>query len=76
MWRHVVLVKPHVTSTVRVERITEFRKTLAVTSVLTRATWRYIQENGILHSGRHENLKSDILKKFILLQIVLEYAEM
>jgi hypothetical protein len=27
------------------------------TSVLTRATWRNIQENGILHSPRRENLK-------------------
>jgi hypothetical protein len=28
------------------------------TSVLTRATWRYIPEDDILHSHRHENLKS------------------
>jgi hypothetical protein len=30
------------------------------TSVLTRATWHNIPENGILHSYRHENLKSYI----------------
>jgi hypothetical protein len=28
------------------------------TTVLTRATWRNIPENGILHSHRRENLKS------------------
>jgi hypothetical protein len=28
------------------------------TSVLTRATWHNIQENSILHSHHHENLKS------------------
>jgi hypothetical protein len=28
------------------------------TSVLTRATWRNIPEDGIPHSHRHENLKS------------------
>jgi hypothetical protein len=28
------------------------------TSVLTTATWRYIPEDGILHSRRSENLKS------------------
>jgi hypothetical protein len=27
------------------------------TSVLTRAIWRYIPEDGILHGQRHENLK-------------------
>jgi hypothetical protein len=32
----------------------------SVTSVLTRATWRHIPEDGILHSHRRENLKSYI----------------
>jgi hypothetical protein len=31
------------------------------TSVLTRATWRNIPEDGVLHSHRRENLKSYIL---------------
>jgi hypothetical protein len=31
------------------------------TSVLTRATWRNIPEDTILHSHRRENLKSDIV---------------
>jgi hypothetical protein len=31
------------------------------TSVLTRATWRNIPEDGVLHSHRCENLKSYIL---------------
>jgi hypothetical protein len=30
------------------------------TSVLITATWRNIPEDGILHSNRHENLKSYI----------------
>jgi hypothetical protein len=29
-------------------------------SVLTRATWRHITEDGILHSRRRENIKSYI----------------
>jgi hypothetical protein len=29
------------------------------TLVLTTATWRNIPEDGILHSHRHKNLKSD-----------------
>jgi hypothetical protein len=30
-------------------------------SVLTRATWRNIPEDGILHSHRRENIKSYII---------------
>jgi hypothetical protein len=37
------------------------------TSVLTRSTWRLIQEDGILHSHRRENLKSYRLQTFIFL---------
>jgi hypothetical protein len=36
------------------------------TSVLTRATWRNIQEDAILHSHRRENHKSYIITKFRL----------
>jgi hypothetical protein len=36
------------------------------TSVLTRATWRNIPENAILHSHRHDNLKSYIIKSCLL----------
>jgi hypothetical protein len=58
---------------IRVTRIGELGTTLAVisnrgtllrnttsseTSVLTRATWRNIQEDGILHNHRRENLTS------------------
>jgi hypothetical protein len=41
--------------TLMIEAISSFE-----TSVLTRATWRNIPENGILHSHRRENLKSYI----------------
>jgi hypothetical protein len=43
----------HVTS-IRVKRISE----PGTMSVLTRATWLHIPEDRILHSHRHENLKS------------------
>jgi hypothetical protein len=36
----------------------------SVTTVLTRATWQNIPKDGILHSHRHENLKSDIVLLF------------
>jgi hypothetical protein len=39
------------------------------TSVLTRATWRNIPEDTILHSHRRENLKSDILNYISCLQV-------
>jgi hypothetical protein len=53
MWCHVVLVrtngsKKHITSLV-LEAIRS-----SETSVLTRATWRQIPEDGILHSHRRE----------------------
>jgi hypothetical protein len=71
MLRRVVLVRTDVSeeliaSFIRVTRIGELG-TLAVTSnspsssetwVLTRATWRNIPEDDILHSNRRENLKS------------------
>jgi siroheme synthase (precorrin-2 oxidase/ferrochelatase) len=59
-------------SYIRVTRIGELGTTLVVTSnrrrlrsssdtsVLTRATWHNIPEDTILHSHRHENLKSFI----------------
>jgi hypothetical protein len=58
----------HVTSVIRVKRISEIGTMLAVTairssetSVLIRAIRRHIPEYGILHSNRSENLKSSIL---------------
>jgi hypothetical protein len=35
------------------------------TSDLARATWRHIQEDGILHSYRRDNLKSYMLFKLL-----------
>jgi hypothetical protein len=78
----------HIASIIRVTRIGELEKTLAVTSnrrtrrsisyhpddgrdmfsetsVLTRATWRRIPEDGILHSHRSENLQFYICTPFI-----------
>jgi hypothetical protein len=40
------------------------------TSVLTRATRRNIPEDAIVHSHRHENLKSYIIKKAEKAQII------
>jgi hypothetical protein len=68
--RRVALVRPDVSeepsaSFIRMTRIGELETTLAATSnrrtetsVLTRATWRNIPEDDILHSHRRENLKS------------------
>jgi hypothetical protein len=41
------------------------------TSVLTRATWRNTPEDTILHSHRHENLKSYILLSMLFLKYTL-----
>jgi hypothetical protein len=64
MLRHVALVRTDVSeepsaSFNRVTRIGELGTTLAATSNRrTRATWRKIPEDTILHSHRRENLKS------------------
>jgi hypothetical protein len=74
MLRRAAFVKPDVSeeisaSIISVTRIGELGTTLAImmevtlssgTSVLTKATRRHIQEDGILHSHSHENLKSYI----------------
>jgi hypothetical protein len=68
------------TSIIRITRIGELGTTLVVTSnrhtlrsmrssetsVLTRATWRKIPQDSILHSHRRESLKSYILYPFYL----------
>jgi hypothetical protein len=43
------------------------------TSVLTRATWRNIPEDTILHSHRRENLKSDISYSYLSVFDNLQY---
>jgi hypothetical protein len=72
MLRRVALVRTDVSeerspSIIRVTRIGQIGTTLAVTSnqrtlqrtsVLTRAIWRNIPEDRILHSHQRENLKS------------------
>jgi hypothetical protein len=45
---------------ISVETISELGRTLAVTSVLTKATRHQAPEEGILHSDRLESLKSYI----------------
>jgi hypothetical protein len=62
MLRRVALVRTDVSeelsaSFIRVTRIGELGTTVAVTSI-TRATQHNIPEDTILHSHRHENLKS------------------
>jgi hypothetical protein len=44
------------------------------TSLLTRATWSNIPEDGILHSHRHEHLKSYILILFTHVHLCLPRA--
>jgi hypothetical protein len=84
MLHRVALVRTDVSeessaSFIRVARIGELGTTLAVTSnrrtlrrntksVLTRATWRNIPEDTILHSHRRENLKSSIAPSLYMLQ--------
>jgi hypothetical protein len=63
MLRRFALVRTDVSeelsaSIIRVTRNGELGTTLAVTTALTRATRRNIQEDAILHSHRRENLKS------------------
>jgi hypothetical protein len=65
MLRRVALVRTDfseecIASIIKVARIGELGTTLTVTSVLLRSTRRNILEDGILHSHRHENLKSYI----------------
>jgi hypothetical protein len=62
MLRHVALVRSDVSD----ERIPSKARVMmealhySETSVLTRATWRKIPEDGILHSHRREKIKSHI----------------
>jgi hypothetical protein len=45
-------------------------------SVLTRATWRNIPEDGILHSRRRGNLKSYIENTtFLIVDVILSWGE-
>jgi predicted hotdog family 3-hydroxylacyl-ACP dehydratase len=41
----------------------------AETSVLTRATWRNVSEDVILHSHRRENLKSYMVAVFVSVEL-------
>jgi hypothetical protein len=50
---------------IRVTRIGELGTTLAITSVLTRATRRHIPEDGFRHSRPSDNLKSYIVLKIV-----------
>jgi hypothetical protein len=44
------------------------------TSVFTRATWRHIPEDGILHCHRRENLKSYRVGLFANTEVSEEYT--
>jgi hypothetical protein len=68
------ILDEHITSIIRVTRIAKLGTALTainqhmlrrnVTSVVTRAKWRNIPEDSILHNQHHENLKSYIHKAF------------
>jgi hypothetical protein len=68
MLRCAALVSTDVLEDLSASFVTLMREALrsSETSVLTRATWRNIPENTILHRHRRENIKADTLYKLIL----------